>query len=420
MFLPGLCVGSIIGAIMMDMFVLYGYESCFVLIKHILFRFGRKHTLIIGIFPLIAGWILIGLAESVAMLYVARFISGLTNGIAASVVPMYLGEISSNRFRGAILTLFTVMNKVGYLFVYSIAPYVSIPMMAWIGLIPTVIFLLCSFWLPESPYFLIGKQRQNDAKKSLKRIKRCVDVDEELELIEEAVKKSSENKGTFKELMSIGNRRSLFIVLGLATLQPLTGSASVIVYAPMIFQRIKIGIGNSEASIMLAVIQLAASIVATFTIDKFGRRPLLLFSCFGLSIFHTCVTVYFFLERKESDINNLGWLPFVSIMAIMITYLIGLGTVPYALLGEIFPKHLKAFAGAIFFVYFSAVLFFVQKLFQTIADGLGDDVAFFIFAIFSFLSIPFIWFCVPETKGKSLSQILVDLSSKDKSWFYNS
>lgn len=177
--------------------------------------------------PLIAGWILIGVAKSVAHIYVSRVLSGLAYGMCYSVLPMYLGEIASDRIRGSISVLLTVMAKLGILYAYAIGPYVSVKLMAWLGLIPSAVFVGTFIWFPESPYYLLGKSEIQKAKRSLSLLRQSNDVDEELERMAIAVKKSQENKGTFNELFfNKGNRMSLIIILGLGIAQQLCGNFS--------------------------------------------------------------------------------------------------------------------------------------------------------------------------------------------------
>lgn len=198
--------------------------------------------------PLIISWILIGVAETVALIYVSRVLSGFAYGISYSVLPMYLGEIASDRIRGSISTLLTVMAKFGILYAYSIGPYVSVRLMAWLAIIPAAIFVGTFIWLPESPYYLLGKNEKENAKKSLSRLRQRNDVDEELERMSIAVKKSQENKGTFQELFfNKGNRMSLIIILGLSVVQQLCGSQAVIAYSETIFKRVGSTLGNFQS-----------------------------------------------------------------------------------------------------------------------------------------------------------------------------
>lgn len=364
--------------------------------------------------PLIVSWILIGVAESIALIYVSRVLSGLAYGTAYSILPMYLGEIASDRIRGSISTLLTVMAKLGILYAYSIGPYVSVRLMAWLAIIPAGIFVSTFIWLPESPYYLIGKNEQENAKKSLSRLRQRDDVDEELERMSVAVQKSQENKGTFHELFfNKGNRMSLIIIMGLAIAQQLCGSQAVIAYSETIFKRVGSTLGASESTIILGVVQLVSSAVSFSIVDIVGRRPLLLLSVTGAGICNTIVGLYFFLERMEINVSNIAWLPMLAIMVFIVTYTIGMATVTFAILGEIFPKNLKSVAGPAFTITGGVFSFIVAKLFQVVSDDLGSDYTFWGFALFTYLFIPFVWFLIPETKGKPLDVILDEINKRN-------
>lgn len=328
-----------------------------------------------------------------------------------SVIPMYLGEIASDKVRGSITTLLTVMAKSGILYVFSIGPYVSMYTMAWIGLVPSIIFYATFIWLPESPYYLLGKNRNEDAFKSLSRLRGHTGVEDELKCMEIAVRKSEESKGNLVALFSSGNRRAIIIALGIACIQQLCGSQAVIAYSETIFNKVGSGLGSSEASIILAVVQLLAAIGATYIVDKFNRRTIMLFSVTGAAISNTIVGLYFFLERMEVNVDDIGWIAILALMTFILSYTLGLATVSFAIIGEIFPKNLKAIAGATFTLTASGVSFAVGKLFQVVSDDLGSDVTFWGFAAFSYAFIPFILFIIPETKGKPLDVILELLKS---------
>lgn len=359
---------------------------------------------------------MIGLAESVGVIYAARVLSGMSYGLAYAVMPMYLGEIASDNIRGAISTLLTVMAKLGILYAFSIGPYVSVRTMSWLALIPAICFLASFSFLPETPYYYLGKDRYQDAKKSLSKLRHNTDVDEELKTMEIAVKKSKDNKGTIRELfITRGNRISIIIMLGLGAVQQLCGSQAIIAYSETIFNKVHIGLSGSELSIVLAVVQLTTAAISSSVVDRVGRRPLLLISIIGAAICNTIVGIYFNLERYQVNVDDIGWLAVLAIMVFIVCYTVGMATVTFALLAELFPKNLKAVAGAVYTVNSSVFAFAITKLFQVVSDGLGSDYTFFGFAIFSYLFIPFVWYLIPETKGKSLDVILEEMNTKQKS-----
>ena len=374
-------------------------------------RFGRKKTLLFAAIPLVAAWFLVGFAKSVFVLYVARFLSGISYGTVYSATPMYLGEIASDFIRGSIGTLLTVMAKTGILFVYAVGPYVSVQALAWILMSLPIVFVLVFIWLPESPYYLVDKNRTEDAQKSLQWLRGNDNIGQELEQMKVAIEKARLNKGTFKELFTRGNRRSLIIVLGLGACQQLCGSQAVIAYAQSFFEKVGSDLGSSESSIILAVVQLITAAFSSSIVDRLGRRPLLLISTSGSAVCTAIIGTYFFLEHDGVDVSDYTMVPFITIMIFIISYTIGLATVPFAILGEIFPSNIKAVAAAVYTMFASAVGFGVIKLYQVVSDDLGIFYTFWGFAVCSLLFVLFVWFLVPETKGKPLAQILEEMGA---------
>lgn len=362
------------------------------------------------VIPLIAGWILIGIANSVDVLFISRTLSGISYGMAYSATPMYLGEIASDSIRGSIGTLVTVMAKLGILLQYSIGPYISIKLMAWLSLSTPVLFFVIFIFLPESPYYLLSKQKNDKALASLRILRGNSDnVEEELEKMKISVKKSQENRGTLKQLFNRGNRRGLIIILGLGASQQLCGSQAIIAYSQQIFEEVGSSLGASELSIIMGVIQLVTALFSSSIVDRLGRRPLLLISTIGTTICNTIVGVYFLLDHEDVDVSSISWLPLVAIMVFIVCYTIGLATVPFAILGEIFPTNVKALAAAAYTMVSGSISFGVTKLYQRVSDNWGTYVSFLGFAFFTFFFIIFVYFLVPETKGKSLDNILLDM-----------
>lgn len=367
-----------------------------------------------GVIPLVAAWIIVATARSVWLLYLARILSGLTFGLCYCVVPMYLSEIASTRIRGFLITMITVMNKLGVLLVYCFGPFVSFASLAYLCLIPPLLFVLSCYWLPESPYYLLAQNKQRQAFESLAQLRGHADVQPELDEMLQAVIKSKDNKGAFRELFyTKGGRRALIIIVGLTAIQILCGSQAIIGYSQTIFFKVNRNLEASHVSIIFGVVQLLAAGSAASVVDSIGRRPLLLVSVSGTAVCNGVVGTYFLLERLSIDTSAISWLPIVAIMTFIVCYVIGMASVIYTILGEIFPSNLKAVAGAIYTITCSICSFSVYKLFQVVSDGLGSDVSFFTFAFFGICFVPFVYFVVPETKRMSLDEILHELN-RDK------
>lgn len=377
-------------------------------------RYGRKNTLLMGVIPLLAGWLLTGLANTIWMLLVARILFGTSYAIFFMVIPFYLGEIASPKIRGFSITTMFVMGRLGLLFMFAVAPYLSIATMAWISMVPPVLFFVTFFWMPESPYFLLVKDKSAEARCVLIKLRGHNDVDEEFKRMEKNIKESRENKGTFRELLNPDNRKGLVNLFVITIVAYFSGVTAIQDYSQTIFSKIESSLEPQEISIILAGVSLASVFVGNIAVDHVGRKPLLLISVTACAICNTIVGVYFYLsERQSADVSGYGWLPILAIMTFRVTNGIGLGMSKSVMLGENFPEHLKPIVGGTNIFVSAIAETIVSKSFQTISDDVGGDVSFAIFAVCLYLAIPFIIWRVPETKGKTFDEILVLLRPKN-------
>ncbi|XP_065084222.1 facilitated trehalose transporter Tret1-like [Ochlerotatus camptorhynchus] len=385
--------------------------GCFgaIIMSPLVDHFGRKFTLIISMIPLVIGWIMIVFATNVPTIYVARFLHGLAYGTTYGVAPIYLGEISSKTIRGSTGVLVTVMAKLAFLLQYSIGPYVSFRSLALISLVFPAIFLVTFCWMPETPYHYLAHGNDEAALNSLRWLRRSdfynEDFRQEFHQMQSLVEKNRHDRRSLLDLLTKRNRKSLGIILLLSFGMQLTGINAILGYSQTIFSELEMNLTAAELSIILAIVQLVAVFIPTFFVDKTGRRPLLLISSIASVIALTICSSYFTLDAMGYPVDTLGWIPFVATLGFIVSFALGLATVPFAILGEIFPKNIKANANAVFTVITSLIVFTVVKLFQIISDGAGTYVVFWIFATCTTVTTVLIYFWIPETKGKSFEEI---------------
>ncbi|CAH0724722.1 unnamed protein product, partial [Brenthis ino] len=373
-------------------------------------RFGRKTTLLLGAIPFILGWVLVIVAKSVPVLYVARMFSGLGYGIVYTVAPMYTGEIATNEVRGALSTLITLMNKVGILAQFCIGPFVTMRTLAAINLILPISFVITFIFLPESPYYYLKFERSERAERSLRRL-RSGDIRLELKNIEISVQEDMKNRGTWLDLISEAtNRKALWISLGIFTIQQLCGSAAVVAYAQVIFEVTESKIEPYQESIILGCVQVLTCCVSVVLVDRLGRKPLLLLSALGVGLMNGIIGTYFyFYATNKPSVANFYWVPITAILIYIVCYAIGLSTVPYVIIGEMFPTNVKLYASCVAHIYTGFSMFAVQKLFQVVKDAWGIYTVFWGFSVFSLLGLMFMLAVLPETKGKSFASIQAQL-----------
>lgn len=167
------------------------------------------------------------------------------------------------------------------------------------------------------------------------------------------------------------------------------------------------------STILIGVMQVVATFVSTMVVDKLGRRILLLASGAVMALSTTAIGVYFFMKDRNADsVENLGWLPVASLCIFMIMFSIGYGPVPWLMMGELFATDIKGFAGSIAGTINWVLAFIVTKTFKNLNESLGSGGTFWLFAGVTLVGVIFVFLAVPETKGKSLNEIQMELGGQ--------
>ncbi|GJQ67804.1 hypothetical protein Trydic_g16582 [Trypoxylus dichotomus] len=164
---------------------------------------GRKRLLLLTAVPSISAWIMIAYSTFVEVLYAARLVAGIADGIVYTVIPIYICEIADPKIRGFLGSSSSVTNMMGILLVNILGIFLSIQAAALVSLSLPIVFLLTFSWMPESPYFLIMKNQHKLAEKSLKILKGKTDVENDLSRLSEAVKRNGSQKGGLSDLLKV-------------------------------------------------------------------------------------------------------------------------------------------------------------------------------------------------------------------------
>lgn len=191
----------------------------------------------------------------------------------------------------------------------------------------------------------------------------------------------------------------------LGVIQQMSGAQAVIQYAQIIFDQANSNLDGKYLTMILGTVQLICTIICMFTTDRSGRKSLLMISCIGVTLSTAMVATYFTLQYNQINTDALVWLPITGVITFMISYSVGLAPVLFTLLSELFPTNVKALGTTINVVLISFLSAGVTLLFLIIADVIGIHVPFWIFTGFNLVSPLFVYFYIPETKGKTLEEI---------------
>lgn len=378
-------------------------------------RFGRKATMIITAILFILNSIGTVLPTSFTMFVIFRIVGGIGVGIASMVVPMYIAEIAPQKRRGALVGNYQLAIVIGIVVVYFVNYLIALQGDAnWnlnIGwrwmfgseIIPSILFLIFIFLIPESPRWLFQKEKHEHAILVLEKLNEPENVAQVKNEIQNSLQQ--EDKGQWKNLVNPIFKKALFVGIGLSILQQLTGINAILYYAPEIFKSLGSSADTSllETSI-LGVVNLIFTLLAIKWVDKMGRKPLLYIGSIGMTISLAAVGFFIYYDAVGNWV-----LPFLLLF--MASFSISWGPIVWVLLSEIFPNKIRSLALAISVFIQWVANFVVTQFFpslvenQWLKDNFNGAFPFYLFSIICLLSFLFVWKKVPETKNKSLEEM---------------
>ncbi|XP_015509825.1 facilitated trehalose transporter Tret1 [Neodiprion lecontei] len=383
-------------------------------------RLGRKFSLLAFALPQLAGWGLVVAAKSVITLYVARFVAGIGHGGIYNVAVIYLGEIADKNIRGALGTFLKMSTNVGTLFVTAVGAYLPYWQLNLVSMVVPLTFVATFVFMPETPYFFLIKGRDADAERALMRLRRVVkpeSVRADVASMKEAViegQRSTRN-ALFELVGTRGNRRALLILLGLKATQQFSGHMAIVAYTQEIFSHSGSALAPSEAVIVLGGAQLVAGVIAAGLVDRLGRRPLMMASGITAALALGVEGLFFYLKYEaQADVSSFTWLPIVALITYEVMVALGIGTLPYVLLGELFPTNVKGPAVACGIIVGSFFAFIVGLGYQSLNSVAGIHTTFWIFSVCCAAGTLFVFWISPETKGKTLEEIQRELNPPAK------
>ena len=365
--------------------------------------FGRKKVLIFVALFFAVSCSFTALASSSFIFISARLFGGLAVGAASVLSPMYVAEVAPPKNRGMLVSVYQLAIVLGILCSYTINYGLHNIDNNWrwmfaTGIIPSVLFFVGLFFIPESPRWLYKAGRQIDSLKVLKRIGGESLAKVEIQQIAESLQGNS-GAVSAGELFKPSVRKVMIIGFFLAVFVQISGINTVIDYAPKILLAAGVEINNALLQTSLVgFINFIFTFVALLFIDKLGRRSLYLIGSMGMVITLIMLAISFYLKME-------GIFTLICILMFIAFFASCIGPVFWTLLSEIFPNKIRGKALA--FASFTQWIFnfLVVLLFPHFLASLGGAKTFLFLAVMSFLQWLFTYLYVPETKGKSLEEI---------------
>jgi MFS family permease len=421
---------------------------------------GRKWTMAVAALFFLLGAVVMGLAPNFPVLMVGRVLAGIGVGFALMIAPVYTAELAPASSRGSLVSLPEIFINFGILLGYIVSfclsglpPYLSWRLMLGAGSVPAIFLALSVLLMPESPRWLVTQNRIQEAEHVL--LKTSYDKAEASARLVEIMGAAgfvrstgldgaqsepgwndasgnnfimhagsrSQGEGVWRELLwpTPPVRRMLIVALGINFFQQASGIDATVYYSPAVFSQAGI---SGKSGVLGATVAVGFSktlfiLVATIWLDRIGRRPLLFTSAIGMtvSLFTLAIGFVFLHVPKPSSDDlpvtagvqqNPGFVAILAVLAIcayVAFFSIGFGPINWVLTSEIFPLQLRAQAMGLGIVMNRLASGTVALTFLSLADAITIAGVFFLFSLIAALSILFIYFYCPETKGKTLEEI---------------
>ncbi|GMN26309.1 hypothetical protein TIFTF001_040835 [Ficus carica] len=395
---------------------------------------GRRYTIVIAGAIFFAGALLMGFATNYSFLMFGRFVAGIGVGYAAMIAPVYIAEVSPASSRGFLTSFHEIFINGGILLGYvsnyafsKLPTHLGWRMMLGVGAIPSVMLAVGVLAIPESPRWLVMQGRLGEARQVLEKISdtheeahlRLADIKQAAAIPEHCnddivqVSKQSHGEGVWKELLvhpTPAVRHILIAAVGIHFFQQITGIDAVVLYSPRIFE--KAGITSKDkkllATVAVGFVKTIFILVATFFLDRIGRRPLLLSSVAGMIL--SLGTLGVALTVIDHSHEKMMWAVVLAV-AMVLSYVaffsIGMGPITCVYSTEIFPLRMRAQGWSMGVGVNRVTSGVISMTFISLYKGITIGGVFLLFAGLATVAWVFFYTMLPETRGKTLEDMEV-------------
>lgn len=370
-------------------------------------RIGRRSTLMWGGIIFLLGSLLAFWSPDLTILIGARGLLGIAIGFTSVTAPVYVSELAPPQLRGLLIGLYQFALTIGIVLAdlvgYWLAGQHAWRTMFGLGAVPAAFFLALIFTLPESPRWLFAQNRLAEMQSVLSSYTDAAGAKLLIEEIRTALTIPVEQR--WSELWKPAVRTSLFIAVGFTVLQQVTGINTIIYYGPQIFALAGITSNRSAifATLLVAVTNMLATVIALVLVDRVGRKPLLYAGVSGMT---ACLVLLAYSFHTPTAFGAApGLVATVCLMVYITCFAFSMGPIAWILVSEVFPLRVRGRGVAAASLGSGASNFLVSMTFLSLIKAAGSSVTFLIYAAFCVLTLLFVRFVVPETAGRELETI---------------
>jgi sugar porter (SP) family MFS transporter len=377
-------------------------------------RLGRQRTMVIGGVLFAIGALGEALAPGASLMVISRFVVGFGVGVASVAGPLYAAEMAPSSTRGRYVSSYQLAITIGILLADVADALLSSGgfwrWMLGLSIVPGVLLVLVALAMPDTPRWYLRVGRRADAKATLAKTLGGTNLDGRLDAMEAEL---AETEGVrWRDVFAPAVRRALWVGVGLAVFQQVTGINAVIYYSDTIFESAGFTTPEQQtvATILsVGVVNVLATLIAIAWIDKLGRKPLLYAGLAGMTVALVAIAAAFaILDREPSTGGGPSVTGIVTLLAMVVyiaSFAFSLGPVVWTLISEIYPNRIRGKAMAVATAVNWGAAFIVSATFLSLMNSIGEPATFLLFAVLCVVAFFWVKAKVPETKGKSLEQI---------------
>ena len=368
-------------------------------------RLGRRRALVVSAIVFAVASVASALPSALSQLAAARLAAGLAIGLASVLGPLYIAEVSPPGIRGRLVSVNQLAIVSGILIAYyvnwqlSTAGHGNWRWMFAVAAIPSLAFWAGLLKIPESPRWLVGRGREKEALAVLERVAGPAEATRELKEIHTSIEQ--ESAWSVSALFRPGLRRPVLLAVILAALGQISGINTIIYYGSILLREHANQSASSAigANVLIGVINFVGTIVAMYTIDRIGRRALLLFGSAGMGL--SLAALGFAFHRQTQSFTLIVSL----ILAYVFCFAVSLGPGVWVYISEIFPNAARGRAMSLATMSVWGACLAVTFTFLTLVQALTTAGAFWVYGVICAIAFVFVLRALPETKGRTLEEI---------------
>ncbi|XP_037946125.1 facilitated trehalose transporter Tret1-like isoform X2 [Teleopsis dalmanni] len=389
-------------------------------------RFGRKRTLYSLNVLAITAWMLMALSiqfsteTAYLMIMMSRFVIGLSNGMSGAPVGVYAAEISMPKIRGRLILGTSIAVASGITLIYLLGFFIrhDWQLIALICSGYQIVSLLCVIPMPETPSWLISKGRIAEAKASMNYFRGLeksalitnTEVEVEFNILKNSIQLDvgGQNPSFFRSLKLPEVYKPLLILITFLAFQQATGVLVIIVYAVQISTEAGVTIDPVLCAVLIGVTRVLSILPMGIILEKLGRRRSGIISAIGM-----CCCMFLLAAQSWCEwLNKVPLLPVITLVGFIMLSTLGLYTLPFFMISELFPQQVRGPASGITVAVGLFLSFVCIKTYPFMKEAIGNKYCFVVYGVMAFLATIFVYLFLPETRGRTLLEIEEDFRRK--------